>query len=172
MLVAIGICASAVACSKKEDAAPSAAASAAAPASGCGSDYESPNKEFCLKLPAAYKPLKPSAPSSLYSLDIKFDKPDDAQGVHVLVGAGAPDANTYAEQLKEDDEWLAAKTKVESSGPMPGTGKWWQFTNQGYKSFKALVKSNDDKPIFCTGSNTEPSKEVMDICKTLRAYPK
>ena len=170
ILVAVGICACATACSKKDDAAPSAAASAA-PASGCGSDYADPQKEFCLKLPATYKAQTPSAPNELYSQDIKFEGPAN-NGVHVLVGFSSSNWKTYDDQFKSDDEWVTSKAKLESSGPMTGTGKWWSFTNQGYKSFKAMVKSNGDKAIFCEPTNMEVAQEVIDICKTLRAYPK
>ncbi len=170
ILVAIGLCVFATACKKKEDAAPSPAASAA-PASGCGSDYADPQKEFCLKLPATYTAGAPETPNELYSVDIKFEGPAN-NGVHVLVGSTSSNFKTYDEQFKSDDTWVASKATLESSGPMTGTGKWWSYTNQGYKSFKAMVKSNGDKTIFCEPTNTVVVSEVIEICKTLRAYPK
>lgn len=167
LLVSLTLCASATGCSKK-DAAPQAAASAT-PAAPCGADYADPQKEFCLKLPASFKPKKPRAPSELYSLDVEFEGEND--GVHVLVGFTSTNMQSYDEQLKSDDEWIATKKPI-ASGPMTGTGKWWSYDNDGYKSFKAIVKSNGGKTIFCGSTSVEASQEVADICKTLRAYPK
>ena len=64
--------------------------------------------------------------------------------------------------------------KVEKSGTTAGTGKWWTYTRAGgYDTdIMTLVKSNGDKVIHCSANNTTVKPEVLEACKTVRAYPK
>jgi hypothetical protein len=168
----IGISLGATACSKKENAGAAPSASAAPEVKGCGADYADPQKEFCVKLPSGYTAGAPGKPSELYSELIDFNGP--MSGFTVTVGFTSTNWKTYDDQIAADEKWMATGTdiKVEASGATAGGGKWWSYTNSGSKAFSSTTKSNGNKSLHCSPNNTNIAPEVMDACKSIRAYPK
>lgn len=160
------------ACSKKADAGGGAAPSASAEVKGCGADYADPAKEFCVKLPAGYTAGKPDAPSELYSELINFNGP--MSGFTVTVGFTSSNWKTYDDQLAADEKSMTTSEsiKVDGTGATLGGGKWWSYTNSGSKGFSSVTKSNGNKAIGCNPNNTNVAPEVIEACKSIRAYPK
>jgi hypothetical protein len=175
--VLAGISFGAQGCSKNEDANKgdaknaAVAASAAPAASGCGADYADPNKEFCVSIPPGYTAGKPSPPDELYSELIDFNGP--MSGFTISVGFTSSNWKTYEDQIKSDDPSTSKDIKVESSGKTAGTGQWWVYKQGNYDTtVLATVKSNGNKAIRCSPNNTVVKPEVIEACKSLRAYPK
>lgn len=157
---------------KKEDAKGDDKAASAA--KGCGSDYADPLKEFCVKVPAGYE-AKPQSkvPTELYSEIVDFNGP--GSGFAISVGFSHSNFKTFDEALKTDEEWMTTTkdVKIQGSGNLQGTGKWWTYKRGNYDvDVKAMAKSNGNKVINCAANNQDVKPEVLEACKTVRAYPK
>ncbi len=168
----VSICA--LACTKKDDAGSgtttTSASAAAVPTSGCGADYADPQKEYCLKLPPGFKPGKPEEPSELYSELIRYRDENNVEFT-ITVGFSSTNFKTYAEAFAADEKWMneSKDIKIVATGKTAGDGKWWTFKNGGYESVTSMTKSNGDKVIKCSGDDGTPA---VDVCKSVRAYPK
>lgn len=141
---------------------------------GCGSDWADAQKQFCLKMPAGYTPAPQSAGGGeLYSEIIDFNGP--SSGFTITVGFTSSNFTTYEEQLAADEDIMKmAGRSVESTGGTPGQSKWWIFTDKASGSAKNIVvtaKANGNKSLRCSPNNTVVAPEVMDACKSIRAYP-
>ena len=166
-MVALSLCATS--CTKKDDAKGEGGAGAAA---GCGSDYADPMKEFCIKVPAGYTPkVKAKPPTDTYSEAVDFDA--TMSGIQVLVGFSDKDYKTYEDERSSAERFMKGVTgrKIDASGKTASEGQWWVYS-QGGKFVKAVAKSNSNKAIICESNNTNVTPEVIEACKTIRAYPK
>lgn len=164
----VGISFGATGCTK-EDKAQGGAGSTAA---GCGSDYADPMKEFCVKVPAGYTP-KPLSKPPIDSYTEAVDFNAATSGFQIAVGVSDKDFKTYEDERKSAESFMKGVTgrKIEATGKTASEGQWWVYT-QGTKFVKAVAKSNSGKAIICEHNNTNVTPEVIEACKSIRAYPK
>jgi hypothetical protein len=154
-------------CNKKEEGGTTTTTSSGP---GCGSDASDPAKEYCVKVPAGYTASKPDAPNALYSELINYNGPNS--GFSITVGFTSSNWKTYDDQLKADTKSSQEKTPT-ASGKTGGTGQWWVYKDRsGTQTILATAKSNGDKAIRCSPNNSTVTPEVIEACKTIRAYPK
>jgi len=158
------------ACSKKEAGATGSTSSA----KDCGADYADPKKEFCLKLPPGYTADTSGLTDALVSENIDFKTAKSGVYFTVTVGFSSASYKTFDEQMKED-EGSYGKTqtgvKAEGNGATAGGGKWWVYTMGGHKRVQSDTKSNANKVIACFGE-VDANPEMIEACKSIRAYPK
>ena len=170
-LCTVAVIALSVGCKKDESKSTSttSASVSAAPASGCGADYTDPKKEFCMKLPADFKPTEDKSPGELYTEIIRFDS--DMDHFTVSIGFQSSNFTTFDEAVAADEKWMkeSKNIKIESSGATAAGGKFWLYDNQGYSSVQSSTKSNGNKVIKCDSNDRKPA--IIDACKSIRAYP-
>lgn len=159
-------------CNKKTEGADKPSDKAAG-GEGCGKDYGDPMKMYCVTLPAGYTAGPPES-DSLAPERIKFKGPKADDGIVVSYGFDSSNWKTYEDQIKANEEWTKGKDKkVLGSGDLKGgSGKWWLVDWSGTKKMVATVKTPDGKAASCDCDNTIPSQTAIDVCKTLRPYPK
>lgn len=172
--VALGLCLAStwMACSKNVEKVPEKAVEKA-PEVGCGKDYGDPQKVFCVTLPTGYEADPHIESDELYSELIHFKGPNMGDGLTVAVGFSSSNYTTYEQQLASDEEVMKmARRKVESSGATPGNqGKWWLYTDSGIRTLSARAKAANGKPVGCDPSNSTPSPEAVEACKSIRPFP-
>lgn len=160
-----------VACSKKDEGG--SASTTTTSAKDCGADYASPKKEFCVKLPPGYKAGTPEPADALASETIEFKGPKS--DFTIRVGFASASYKTYEEEMKSDEDaylkTAAATVKPQGNGATAGGGKYWVFTMGGSKRIVSDTKSNANKVINCSGV-VETAPEIIEACKSVRAFPK
>lgn len=164
----VALCATA--CSKKDEGG---AASTGSGAKDCGADYASPKKEFCVKLPAGYTAGTDGLTDSLVSENIDFKGPKGE--FNISVGFSSASYKSFDEAMKSDEDTYfktpATTVKPQGNGATAGGGKWWAFAMGGSKRVLSDTKSNAGKVISCSG-DVDKAPEIIEACKSVRAYPK
>lgn len=173
MVIGLGMLLGAAGC--KPTAAGSDGGAATTAAAGCGADYGSPGKNFCVKAPAGYTP-EVGKGGSLTTEIVTFHHPVDDKGHYpsfdIQVGWRSDPHKTYDEEVKKRTADLTSNSnvKMEGSGPLPNGGMWWQYKDT-MERFESWAKTADGTPIVCNCPDPRP-QDAMDACKSIRVYPK
>lgn len=93
----------------------------------------------------------------------------------ITVGFSSASYKTCDEAKKADEDVYfttpAPTVKPEGHGATAGGGKWWVVTMGSSKRVVSDTKSNANKVISCSGA-VEKAPEIIEACKSVRAYPK